>query len=73
MPKDEVFTVETKAIEKESATFFSPKSLADGFFNNVAGMAGFAQAVAGADDEFNARMEREKVLKEKLEARKRKE
>lgn len=70
--QDEVFRVEVKAAESEKAAFFSPKSLADGFFNNVAGMAGFAQAVAGADEDYNARIAREQVLAEKVEAAKKK-
>jgi hypothetical protein len=61
-----------KAAETEKAAFFSPKSIADGFFNNVAGMAGFAQAVAGADDDYQIRIAREKVLADKVEAARKK-
>ena len=42
--KGEVYNVQTQEIEAAKAAFFSPKSLADGFFNNVAGMA------VGADE-----------------------
>jgi ferredoxin len=56
--------------EKKKPAFFSPKSLADGFANNVMGMVGFVQVGAKVDDEFQLRMEREKALADKVAAKK---
>ena len=50
--------------------FFSPQSLADGFANNVIGMVGFAQEGAKVDGAFQERMERERLLLEKVAAKK---
>lgn len=57
---------------QEKAAFFSPKSIADGFMNNALGMAGFAQESAGADPDFQVRIERERAIEE-LVARRRAE
>ena len=57
-------------VEEKKAAFFSPKSLADGFANNVMGMVGFVQVGSKVDDEFQQRMEREKALAEKVAAKK---
>jgi hypothetical protein len=54
--------------EEKKAVFFSPKSLADGFFNNAAGVVGFASTAAKVDESFEQRMAREKQLAEKLAA-----
>lgn len=56
--------------KKESAAFFSPKSLADGFMNNALGLVGFVGKGIKADDEFKARMQREADLAAKLAAKK---
>ena len=54
----------------KKAAFFSPQSLADGFTNNVIGMVGFAQEGAKVDGAFQERMERERLLLEKVAAKK---
>ena len=56
---------------KEKAKFFSPQSFLDGVVNNGLGVVGFVLEASKADNEFNARMEKEKALLEKLEAKKR--
>ena len=50
--------------------FFSPKSFAEGVVNNGLGVVGFVRQAMKADDAFEARMERERLLQEKLAARK---
>lgn len=80
---------------KQSAGFFTPQSIADGFTNNVLGMVGLVVEGAKSGDDFKvltcptisypsqsnylrsaigpnkARMERERLLAEKVEAKKR--
>ena len=53
---------------ENKAVFFSPKSFADGFYNNALGVVGFLQVGAKADDEFNLRMKKEAELAAKVEA-----
>ena len=55
---------------KEKPAFFSPQSLFDGFTNNALGVAGFVLESSKVDDEFKQRMERERILAEKVEAAK---
>lgn len=62
--------VKKEVVEEKKPAFFSPKSLADGFANNVMGMVGFVQVGAKVDDEFQLRMEREKALADKVAAKK---
>eukprot|EP00930_Biecheleria_cincta_P030706 TRINITY_DN2127_c0_g1_i1.p1 TRINITY_DN2127_c0_g1~~TRINITY_DN2127_c0_g1_i1.p1 ORF type:complete len:721 (-),score=141.79 TRINITY_DN2127_c0_g1_i1:154-2316(-) len=50
--------------DAEKAAFFSPKSIRDGFFNNVFGMVGFAKEALTSDTDFEVRMEREKRIAE---------
>ena len=69
------YTISVRSVPKDkrsspSAGFFSPKSLADGFTNNVLGMVGLVVEGAQADDEFKLRMQREKELQAKLAAKK---
>jgi len=51
---------------QEKAAFFTPKSFADGVVNNGLGVVGFVKEAFGADPDFKARMEREKLVEEML-------
>jgi len=51
---------------QEKAAFFSPKSFADGVWNNGLGVVGFVKEAFGADPDFKVRMEREKLVEELL-------
>ena len=51
------FVVKVSDRKKKSAAFFSPRSLAEGFFNNAAGMVGLVVEGAKSDDEFKKRMD----------------
>jgi ferredoxin len=64
--------VDPNKVKKESATFFSPKSIWDGFFNNALGMVGFARDGLAGEEDFQDRMERERLIDE-ITAKKKKE
>ena len=68
--KGEMLSVTLRELkpEEKKAAFFSPKSLADGFFNNAAGMVGFASTASKVDESFEVRMKKEKELAGKLAA-----
>eukprot|EP00747_Dinoflagellata_sp_TGD_P125335 gnl/TRDRNA2_/TRDRNA2_174142_c1_seq1.p1 gnl/TRDRNA2_/TRDRNA2_174142_c1~~gnl/TRDRNA2_/TRDRNA2_174142_c1_seq1.p1 ORF type:complete len:731 (+),score=146.84 gnl/TRDRNA2_/TRDRNA2_174142_c1_seq1:31-2223(+) len=55
---------------KQTATFFSPRSIIDGAWNNALGMVGFARDAFGADPDFEVRMERERMIQEIAEKKK---
>ena len=55
---------------KKKPAFFSPQSLADGFNNNVLGMVGLVTEGIKVDDEYQARMIREKKLADLVAAKK---
>lgn len=55
---------------KKKPAFFSPQSLADGFNNNVLGMVGLVTEGIKVDDEYQARMMREKKLADMVAAKK---
>eukprot|EP00600_Ochromonadales_sp_CCMP1393_P009167 CAMPEP_0174973660 /NCGR_PEP_ID=MMETSP0004_2-20121128/11370_1 /TAXON_ID=420556 /ORGANISM="Ochromonas sp., Strain CCMP1393" /LENGTH=168 /DNA_ID=CAMNT_0016224143 /DNA_START=94 /DNA_END=600 /DNA_ORIENTATION=+ len=56
--------------KKKPAKFFSPASFMEGVVNNGLGVVGFVTKALDADDEFDARMERERQQQERLAARK---
>ena len=51
---------------EEKAAFFSPKSFADGFFNNTVGVVGMAQGLVSdkVQDEFDTRLDKEARIAE---------
>ena len=55
---------------KKKPAFFSPQSLADGFNNNVLGMVGLVTEGIKVEDEYQARMIREKKLADLVAAKK---
>jgi ferredoxin len=55
---------------KKKPAFFSPQSLADGFNNNVLGMVGLVTEGIKVDDEYQARMIKEKKLADLVAAKK---
>mmetsp|Transcript_128504 Transcript_128504/g.399872 ORF Transcript_128504/g.399872 Transcript_128504/m.399872 type:complete len:755 (-) Transcript_128504:260-2524(-) len=55
--------------DEDKAAFFTPKSIADGFFNNALGMFGFAVESLGSDADFQVRMERERAIEALTEKR----
>ena len=59
MSKNEDLVVIVKKIKKKPAKFFSPKSFAEGVFNNGLGVAGFVWRGARSGEEFQGRMEQE--------------
>jgi hypothetical protein len=68
VPKGQVLTVTLRPPSKEDkkAAFFTPKSLVDGFNNNVLGMVGFASTASKVDESFDSRMKREAELAAKV-------
>jgi ferredoxin len=69
MSKDEDLVVIVKKIKKKPAKFFSPKSFAEGVFNNGLGVAGFVWRGARSGKEFRSRMEREQEIEALVEKR----
>ncbi len=61
----------TEEAKKKPSKFFTPASFIEGVINNGAGVIGFVTEALKVDDEFQARMEREKRLKEKIAEKKR--
>jgi hypothetical protein len=59
-----------KVEEEKKPAFFSPQSFLDGIVNNGLGVVGFVAEAVNVDDEFKARMEKEKRLAAKVEAAK---
>lgn len=70
MSKDEDLVVIVKKIKKKPAKFFSPKSFAEGVFNNGLGVAGFVWRGARSGKEFRSRMEREQEVEALVAKRK---
>lgn len=60
-----------KKFKKRPAKFFSPKSFAEGVFNNGLGVLGFVKEGAKSNNEFVNRMDREDELAARVAARKR--
>jgi len=74
LPKGEVLAVSVRPVaagveKKKPSTFFSPASFMEGVVNNGLGMVGFVKECAGADPEFEERMERERRIAEEVEKR----
>ena len=70
MSKGEDLVVIVKKIKKKPAKFFSPKSFAEGVFNNGLGVAGFVWKGVRSGKEFEGRMNKEEREKALVEARK---
>lgn len=62
MSKDEDLVVIVKKVKKKPAKFFSPKSFAEGVFNNGLGVVGFVYRGARSGKEFSSRIEREQEI-----------
>ena len=67
---NDALTITIREPIKKKPAFFSPQSLADGFNNNVLGMVGLVTEGIKVDDEYQARMLREKKLADLVAARK---
>ena len=59
-----------RPVVKKKPAFFSPQSLADGFNNNVLGMVGLVTEGVKVEDEYQARMIREKKIADMVAAKK---
>tara|TARA_A100001035_G_scaffold244129_1_gene211619 strand:- start:215 stop:763 length:549 start_codon:yes stop_codon:yes gene_type:complete len=70
MASNEELVVIVKKIKKKPAKFFSPKSFAEGVFNNGLGVVGFIARGATSGKEFSERMDREKSIEELVAERK---
>lgn len=70
MPAGQDLLVVVKKVKKKPAKFFSPKSFAEGIFNNGLGVVGFVARGATSGKEFSERMDREKSVEELVAERK---
>ncbi len=70
MASNEELVVIVKKIKKKPAKFFSPKSFAEGVFNNGLGVVGFVARGATSGKEFSERMDKEKSIEELVAERK---
>ena len=61
----EVFEVIVPKAAISSSKFFSPRSFLDGVWNNALGMVGFVAQMRKADQQYQARLAREKAIAEK--------
>ena len=59
--------------DEEKAAFFSPKSFADGFFNNAVGVVGMAQGLVSdkVQEEYETRLDKEARIAELAAAKRR--